>query len=356
MQDEVGISREELQLAARNHGMPLEALRAPITPLGLHYILTHYDIPTVDRGAWRLTVGGHVRAPLELSLQELQAMQGVTIPVTMECAGNGRALLSPRPVSQPWLHEAVGTAEWSGVPLAAILEMVGPSPGGTEVVFRGLDRGVEGGIVQSFERSLPIAETLRPEVILAFGMNGRPLPPQHGFPLRLIVPGWYGMASVKWLERITVVDRPFTGPQQAQSYRLRQQEDDAGTPLTRMEPRSLMIPPGIPEFPNRLRHVRAGTVLLEGRAWSGWARLVRVDVSADGGETWMKALLGEPPGPHAWIPWSVEWDATVGEHELITRATDETGRTQPLEPEWNVGGYGNNEVQRVRVIVQEGRL
>ena len=354
--EQEGISREELQLASRNHGMPLEALRAPLTPIGLHYILTHYDIPTVDRAAWRLTVGGHVRAPLELTLQEIQALPGVTVTATMECAGNGRALLSPRPVSQPWLHEAIGTAEWSGVSLATILERVGPSPGAVEVVFRGLDRGLESGIVQSFERSLPIAETLRPEVILAFGMNGRPLPPQHGFPLRLIVPGWYGMTSVKWLERITVVDRPFAGHQQSQAYRIRQHEDEAGVPLTRMEPRSLMIPPGIPEFPSRLRHLRPGKVVLEGRAWSGWARIVRVDVSADGGESWMKAKLGDPPGPHAWSPWTCEWEATTGDHELVSRATDETGRTQPLDPPWNLGGYANNGVQRVRVIVQEGRF
>jgi DMSO/TMAO reductase YedYZ molybdopterin-dependent catalytic subunit len=350
-----GITREELQLAARNHGMPLEMLRSPITPAGSHYVLTHYDIPVADRVSWRLGVGGNVRTPTELSVSDIESMPGVTIPVTLECAGNGRAYLEPRPVSQPWLNEAVGTAKWSGVPLSTILELVGPAPTAVEVAFRGADRGVEGGVVQNFERSLSIDEAMRPEVIVAYAMNGGPLPPQHGYPLRLVVPGWYGMASVKWLERITVLDEPFPGPQQAQSYRLRQEETEAGEPLNRMSPRSLMIPPGIPEFPSRVRYVRPSTVQLEGRAWSGWARIVRVDVSTDGGWTWAKAVLGEPTGPFAWIPWSYEWEAGPGEFELSCRATDETGRSQPTEPSWNLGGYANNEVQRVKVIVSEGR-
>ncbi|MFN2543120.1 MAG: sulfite oxidase [Actinomycetota bacterium] len=335
--------------------MPLETLRSPVTPAGLHYVLTHYDIPQVDRRDWRLSVGGHVRTPTELSLSDIESMPGVTLPVTLECAGNGRAFLAPRPVSQPWLMEAVGTAEWSGPPLSTVLEQVGVAPGAEEVVFRGLDRGVEAGVVQSFERSLPIDQATQPEVILAYAMNGRPLPPQHGFPLRLVVPGWYGMASVKWLERITVLDEPFSGHQQFHAYRMRQQEDEPGVPLSRMEPRSLMVPPGIPEFPSRTRYLRPSHVVLEGKAWSGWARIVRVDVSIDGGRSWDKAVVGEPMGLYTWAPWTYEWDAAAGEYELASRATDETGRTQPLQSTWNLGGYGNNEIQRVRVIVSEGR-
>jgi DMSO/TMAO reductase YedYZ molybdopterin-dependent catalytic subunit len=273
----------------------------------------------------------------------------------MECAGNGRALLAPRPVSQPWLHEAVGTAEWTGVPLAAVLERAGIGPGAVEVSFRGLDRGVEGGATQNFERSLPIDETGRRDILLADEMNGGSLLPQHGAPLRLVVPGWYGMASVKWLDRIAVLTEPFVGHQQAHAYRLRQEEDEPGAALSRMQPRSLVIPPGIPEFPSRVRHLRPGRVELEGRAWSGWSRIVRVDVSVDGGGSWRKAVVGEAPGEHAWVGWGLEWDATPGVYELCSRATDETGRTQPLEPEWNLGGYANNEVQRVPVVVAEDR-
>src|SRR4051794_38409963 len=181
-----GISREELQLAARNHGMPLEALRHEITPLGLHYLLTHYDIPAVDPSAWRLTVTGRVE--LELSLGDLRDREPVTRPVTMECAGNGRARLDPRPISQPWLAEAIGTAEWTGVPLAPLLVEVGLAGDALEVVFPGLDRGVEGGVEQLYERSLTLADALRDDVLLAYACNGEPLLPQHGFPLRLVVP------------------------------------------------------------------------------------------------------------------------------------------------------------------------
>ena len=184
-----GVSLEELQLAARNHGMPLEALRWPVTPLGLHYLLIHYDIPAVDAVAWRLEVGGRVLRALSLSLDDLRGMETVTRPVTMECAGNGRALLEPHVVSQPWLLEAVGTAEWTGVPVRAVLDAAGVAEDAVEVLFTGLDRGVEGGVEQAYARSLPLDEA-RGGALLAYAVNGEPLPPQHGFPLRLVVPGW----------------------------------------------------------------------------------------------------------------------------------------------------------------------
>ena len=344
-----GISLEELQLAARNHGMPLEALRHELTPPGLHYLLVHYDIPAVDPAAWRLGVGGRVERELELSLEDLRARPAVTVPVTMECAGNGRARLDPRPVSQPWLSEAVGTAEWTGTPLAPLIEEAGLAADALEVVFTGLDRGVEGGEEQVYERSLPVADALGDDVLLAYDMGGAPLLPQHGFPLRLMVPGWYGMTSVKWLRRITVVAEPFTGYQNAAAYRFRQDPDEPGTPVTRMEPRSLMVPPGIPDFLTRRRFVGPGPVRLEGRAWSGWGPIERVEVSVDGGATWRAAELGEPPGPAAWTPWSIDWEAPPGEYELCARAHDATGRSQPEAPQWNVGGYANNAVQRVPV-------
>ena len=345
-----GISLEELQLAARNHGMPLEALRYPITPIGLHYLLIHYDVPAVDPEAWRLTVRGE--RELVLSLDDLRARPAGEITVTMECAGNGRARLDPRPVSQPWILEAVGTARWRGTPLRPLLEEAGVRSGAVEVLCTGLDRGVEGGEPeQAFQRSVPLDEALRDETLLAYEMNGEPLPPQHGFPLRLVVPGWYGMANVKWLERIELVDTPFAGYQNAWSYRLRQTEDEDGVPLNRMQPRSLLAPPGVPEFMTRDRMVAAGEVLLEGRAWSGLAPVESVEVSSDGGETWSAAEL-EPDGePWAWRGWTYGWDAEPGEHVLCSRARDAAGNEQPREPAWNLGGYANNAVQTVRVTV-----
>jgi DMSO/TMAO reductase YedYZ molybdopterin-dependent catalytic subunit len=347
------ITLDELQLAARNHALPLEALRLPITPVGLHYLLIHFDIPLVDEGTWRLRIGGRVTEPVSLSLDELRARPSRTLAVTLECAGNGRALLSPRPASQPWLREAVGTAEWTGTPLRPILEDAGLASDATEVVFTGLDRGIQGDVEHAYERSLPVADALRDEVLLAYAINGQPLPPQHGFPLRLVVPGWYGMTHVKWLESITVVDEPFEGWQQAVAYHVRSSEEEVGAPVTRMLPRSLMVPPGIPDFFTRERFLPPGPCALEGRAWSGYGPVERVEVSADGGESWADATLAEPVSEFAWRGWSHAWQAEPGEHELCCRATDATGRTQPLEPEWNFDGFCNNAVQRVGVVVRE---
>src|SRR3989442_8766416 len=188
---EADISMEELQLATRNQGMPLEALRRDLTPVGLHYLLIHYDVPFVDERAYRLHVDGEVDSPLSLTLDDLRARPAAEVTVTMECAGNGRARLSPRPFSQPWLLEAVGTAVWRGVPLRALLEEAGVREGAREVLFTGLDRGIEKEVEQVYQRSLPLEEALRGEAVLAYEMNGVPLPPQHGAPLRGVVPGWY---------------------------------------------------------------------------------------------------------------------------------------------------------------------
>lgn len=347
------ITLEELQLAARNHGMPLEILRHDLTPLGLHYVLVHYDIPTVDVTTWRLRIDGRVRRPLELSLADVRGRHRVEQDVTMECAGNGRARLSPRALSQPWLHEAVGTARWSGTPLWPLLSEAGPLDDAVEVVFTGLDRGVEGGVDQNYERSLTLDEARRLEVVLAYEMNGGPLPPQHGFPLRLLVPGWYGMASVKWLVGITVTSQPFDGYQMTRAYRLRQRAEEAGAPLSRIAVRSLMVPPGIPDFLTRRRFVDSRPCELFGRAWSGHGAIARVEISDDGGRSWADATTDEPSGVHAWQGWRFTWTPRgAGDYELRCRATDAAGHTQPLEPAWNLGGYAVNAVQRVAVTVR----
>ncbi len=347
-------TREEVWLALRNHGIHLEGLRYPITPVGMHYLLIHFDIPLIDPAAYELEVGGLVRTPLRLTLDEIKARPAITVPVAMECGGNGRAHLSPRPISAPWHEEAIGCAEWTGTPLKPLLEEAGVLDDAIEILFSGHDRGIDGGVEHDYERSLPVEEALREDVLLAYEMNGGPLPPQHGFPLRLVVPDWYGMASVKWLRAITAIDQSFSGVQQAIKYRYKQCEDDPGTPVTRKRPRALMVPPGIPDFLSRERHVQAGRTLVEGRAWSGFGPVERVEFSPDGGRTWEDAELGEPLGPYAWRPWSYEWDAREpGEYELCARATDASGRTQPADGDetWNYGGYGVNAIQRVPVIV-----
>jgi sulfane dehydrogenase subunit SoxC len=349
---EVGITLDELRLAARNHALPLEMLREPITPTGLHYLLIHFDIPAVDVATWRLEIGGLVERRLELTIDDVRSRPARTLQVTLECAGNGRALLSPRSQSQPWLTEAVGTAEWTGTPLAPLLEEAGVRANALEVVFTGLDRGVQGGVEQDYERALPLRDARRDEVLLAYEMNGAPLLPQHGYPLRVIVPGWYGMTHVKWLRSVTVIGEQFRGWQQEVSYRMRQAEEEQGEPVRRILPRSLLVPPGIPEFADRSRIVEAGPCLLQGRAWSGLGPVVRVEVSSDGGASWRDAELGGEAPEFAWRGWTYEWVAEPGEHELCCRATDAAGNVQPDVAEWNLDGFCNNAVQRVPVTVR----
>jgi DMSO/TMAO reductase YedYZ molybdopterin-dependent catalytic subunit len=342
---------DELQLAGRNRGMPLEGLRYDITPVGMHYLLVHFDIPPIDIAMWRLAVAGRVAKPLSLSLADLQARPARTIAVTLECAGNGRARLSPRPISQPWLVEAIGTAEWTGTPLAPILAEAGVDRDAVELVFAGADRGIEKGYEHDYARSLSVVDATRDDVLLAYAMNGRPLEPQHGFPLRLIVPGWYGMTHVKWLSRIEAVDEPFAGYQQRIAYRYKARADEPGTAVDRIRPRALMIPPGIPDWLTRRRTLDRGEVELVGRAWSGHAPIARVEVGVDG--TWSDARLARPVGPHAWRGWSCAWRAEPGEHRLSCRATDGAGNVQPLESPWNLQGMGNNAVQDVVVVVRD---
>jgi DMSO/TMAO reductase YedYZ molybdopterin-dependent catalytic subunit len=222
-----------------------------------------------------------------------------------------------------------------------------------EVLFTGLDRGVEGGIEQAYQRSLPMADACRPEVMLAYAMNGQPLLPQHGYPLRLVVPGWYGMASVKWLERISLLVEPFEGYQHTSSYRMRGDEDDPGVAVSRILARSLMVPPGIPEFATRSRLVEAGTMTIRGRAWSGFGAISGVEFSDDDGYTWHGAAVEAQSGPYAWQGWTYDWEAIPGIHVLVSKATDQTGYTQPIEPTWNLGGYQVNATQRVPVEVRD---
>ncbi len=347
---EEGISSDELQLAARNHGMPLESLQWDITPPGLHYLLIHYDIPAIDPGTFELVIDGLVDKSLSLDLDALRSRPQISAVVTLECAGNGRAQLLPRPVSQPWLTEAVGTARWTGTPLSSLLREAGVADGAVDVIFTGADHGIERGQEQDYQRALPLAEAMGDGVMLAYEMNGAPLPPQHGAPLRLIVPGWYGMAHVKWLRRITVVAEPFDGFQM-RAYRFRDSPDDPGIPLTRIEPRALLIPPGFPDFMSRRRVVRSGDVLIEGRAWSGWAEVTAVQISVDGGDTWESADLDPRLDSYGWARWSWTWRAEPGSYLLSARATDASGRTQPLGQRWSRGGFANNTIQKVPVAV-----
>lgn len=351
MQDGV-FSAEEVGLANRNTGMLLEFLSEDITPMGGHYLLNHFDVPVVDAQQHVLQFAGLFERPMKLTMDEIRACPQVTETVTMECAGNGRAGFSPRSRSMPWNYEAVGTANWTGTPLAPLIAAARPSGEVCEISFTGLDRGFDKGVDHAFARSLTLEQIAALDVLLVHEMNGQPLLPQHGAPLRIIVPGWYGMASVKWLSQIEALDKPFDGFQQVGTYRFRTHDDDPGRPIQDIRVKSLMRPPGVPDWLSRKRLIEAGEVALVGRAWSGGGRaIVRVEVGV--GEEWADARLAPSQGAFAWRGWSYDWQATPGDHILRCRATDEDGRVQPLEPLWDVSGFANNAAQKVWVHVPE---
>ena len=352
------LSRPETELAFRNHGMLTELLREPITPLGAHYLLVHFDIPRLSEDNYTVAIGGRVRNPAQIALSDLKQRQAVAQVVTMECAGTGRATLDPRPVYVPWSDGAIGTYQWIGTPLRPLLEQAGLLGDAVEIVFTGWDTGVDLGIEHAFERSLPVADALHPGVMLAWAANGQSLLPEHGYPLRLIVPSWYGMASVKWLRAITAVSAPFEGVQQLQVYRYTQEPNDPGDPVREKRVTSVMVPPGIPDLLSRTRFIAPGKYPLQGRAWSGNGPITKVEVSANGGKTWYPTeLVPVSSDPAAWVGWQTVWTTgDEGEYRLACRATDATGATQPLDPNeiWNLQGNGINGVRQVDIVVQNG--
>jgi DMSO/TMAO reductase YedYZ molybdopterin-dependent catalytic subunit len=335
-----------------NAETPIAAMREPVTPIENMYVRSHFPVPRIEAGEWRLSVGGRVAQPLTISLANLQAMPARRITSTMECAGNGRVGLAPLPKGEPWGHGAVSTSEWEGVSLVHILERAGIESGAVEVLFDGADSGPveEAGGPVSFSRSLPLGKALNPDTLVAYLLNGEPLPPEHGGPVRLVVPGWYGVASVKWLLKVTLLQQPFTGFYQADRYIMESPAGEYQGPLQTMRVRSLITSPLDGEVLPSGRHVVSGV------AWSGDGAITKVEVSAGAEEPWREARLIGSATPHAWQRWEYDWDETrAGRHVLRARATDSRGNTQPDRAEWNRLGYCNNAVQPVVVEVAGSR-
>jgi DMSO/TMAO reductase YedYZ molybdopterin-dependent catalytic subunit/rhodanese-related sulfurtransferase len=317
-----------------------------VMPNAHFYVRNHFTAPATDSERWRLEVRGLVERPLSLSLRDISRLPCETRVVTLECAGNGRFTLEPSAEGEQWRYGAVSTAEWTGVPLAEVLDRVGPLPLATDIVFAGADRGeVEAhpGPVH-FERGLSLDTARQAGAILAYAMNGEPLPLQHGFPVRLIVPGWYGVASVKWLDSIELVDRAFDGHFQTTKY---QYETDAmrREPVTLQRVRALVTQPADGEV------LPVGEVTVRGVAWSGAAPIARVEISVND-EPWREARLVGERQSHRWQWWELHTRLDLpGQHCLRARATDLAGRSQPEVPEWNRQGYGNNAIQRIDVTL-----
>ena len=332
--------------APLNAETPYAALGEPITPVASHYVRSNFPLPDHDG---MLSVGGAVGRPMRLGPADLAAIPSVSVTVTMECAGNGRVAMQPLPVGEPWAGTAVGTAIWTGVPLAAVLAMAEPAPDAAEVAFYGADQGpYKGGATVHFGRSLPIGRAMdaAASIVIATSMNGEPLTTDHGAPMRLIVPGWYGMASVKWLDKIEVRAAPFDGPYQVRSY-VYEWETGPPEPVTAGGVRALVADPS----PGAV--IPPGPRMIRGWAWAGGTNVASVEVSTDGGDLWRPADLGDAVGPWAWRPWSCAWDpAGEGRHVVRARATTSAGETQPDRPRWNRQGYGNNAILPVVVDVR----
>lgn len=327
-----------------NAETPERALAAPVTPSASVYVRTNFDVPLLD-DSHVIAVGGAVRAPFTLDMPTLKSLPQRTITTTMECAGNDRLSMRPLPTGEPWWRGAVSTATWTGVPLRTLLDRATLDADAVEIVVTAADTGQRedaDGLVR-FARSMPTAEALQADAILAIAMNGEPLNTMHGAPARLIVPGWYGMASVKWVTSIDAVRTPFVGYFQQQRYVY--DEPSGVVPVTRMRVKSIITSPA--------DNGRAGReIVVRGWAWSGYGSITRVEVGLDGGNSWCDATIGTPDSPHAWTPWEcVMQAARIGRVSLRSRATDSTGATQPDAIIWNRLGYGNNAVRTIIVDV-----
>jgi len=329
-----------------NAEAPPEALHGEITPLGLHYVRSNFALPDHDR---ILQVGGAVGRPLRLTLDDLRAMTPVTRSVTLECAGNGRLGQAPTPVGEPWGWYAVSTAQWTGVLLHEVLARAAPDPTGVDVLFEGADHGPYHQYDDiTYIRSLNLAHIVDPaaEILVAYEMNGEPLTADHGAPFRLVVPNWYGMASVKWLTRIDVICEKYGGEFQAGHY-VYQWPDRPHEPVTVMRVRARIT------HPSPAAALGVGKYRVKGKAWSGTGPITRVEISIDADTKWRPAQLDPARGRHHWQEWSYVWDVTKrGRHTIRARATDSAGNTQPDSPPWNRLGYGNNAIEILYVDVR----
>jgi DMSO/TMAO reductase YedYZ molybdopterin-dependent catalytic subunit len=347
-------SRKIVTAAPENSETPLESLRSWVTPTRLFFVRNHFEVPCLDPATWRLTLAGCVRTPREWTWDELLELPEKTVFATVECAGNGRSFLQQHVHGVQWGAGAVGHAEWTGIPLHVLLEQAGVRPEAVEVLCEGADRGSEADHPEpmAFERSLPLAKALAPDTLLVFRMNGEWLEPAHGFPLRLFVPGWYGVASVKWLRRIEVLAQPFHGYFQSKKYTV-QRRTDMGVETVVVGPMAVK---------SEFVRPRAGDVLGPGRhrlfgvAWAGEESVARVEISTDGGRSWAEADLTGPKAPYSWSLWEYRWEvAEAGEYTLLAKATSTSGRVQPLSHESLNGGYLIHHARPLSVRIETAR-
>src|SRR5947207_11984351 len=334
---------------------PFSTVDSFLTPTELFYVRTHFPIPKIDRNAWWLQVEGEVEKPFAIHYEALLKLESLTVPVTLECAGNNRHFLEPKVKGVQWGLGAVGTAEWTGVPLSVLLHRAVVRPNAQEVILEGADHGMlddpkspPGGL--RFSRSIPL-EKARRDVLLAYRMNANDVPPEHGFPVRAIVPGWYAMASVKWLQRVIVTDQPFAGYYQTLDYAYWKRRGDIAelSPVAELQVKAEIAEPARGD-----KIPVNSTVRIHGAAWASDGEIVQVEVSTDGGSTWKEATLLWESKPNAWRFWEFNWKTPTapGKQALVARATDSLGRTQPAHRDPDRGTYMINHLLPIEVEVR----
>jgi len=321
-----------------NYGIPIELQERFLTPVSTFFMRSNGPIPEIDPESWRLEVGGLVDRPLSLSLAQLKALPAVTVTAFLECAGNSRTQFEPGAEGTPWLNDAISNATWTGTPLRNVLDAAGIRDGVVDVVAQGAD-------FDDMKRGLPLANALDRNSMVVWEMNGEPLTVPHGAPVRLIVPGWGGIASTKWLVSLTALDHPFTGFYNASNYVMISETGAKLSPVREMPPKSMIVSPVAKSC------VPAGPRTIQGFAWSGFGSIANVEVSLDGGP-WQTAAIDERAGRFAWVRFSLPWDAAPGKHRVKSRATDDRDLTQPEKPVWNAKGYQMNAIQEIELIVE----
>lgn len=338
-----------------NLEMPFEKLDGFVTPTDSFYVRCHFPIPKIEKKNWRLRVEGEVEKPFDLNYDELLKLASRTIPATLECAGNSRNFLEPKVKGVAWGLGAVGNAEWTGVPLSILLDRAGVKAGAIEVILEGADRGPldepkrPPGNIQ-FARSVPIAKA-REDVLLAYKINGDDLPPEHGFPVRAIVPGWYAVASIKWLQRIIITNKPFGGYYQTLDYAYWERRGELAelVPISEMQIKAEIAQPKPGEVVPANSDVR-----VRGAAWTGEGEVTRVEISVDGGTAWNDVQLDDRPTRNAWRLWEYKWrsPSQPGKQILVARATDSRGQTQPVERDPDRGTYMITHLLPIEVEVK----
>ncbi|CAN5855737.1 molybdopterin-dependent oxidoreductase [soil metagenome] len=321
-----------------NLGTPLDIVNDLIVPNSQFFVRSNGLTPVIDRKDWSLTIDGAVHSPLKLDFDALLTLPQRTLTAFLACTGNGRSRFQPVAEGTPWKNDAAGNAVWTGVSMHNLLEAADPLASAVDVVTQGAD-------LPEMRRGLPLNVALDPDTMLAFGMNGEPLPAEHGGPVRLLVPRWAGIASTKWLTRLELWDRPFTGPFQGGLYVVYDQDGTPVASIGQMPVKSVIATP--PEHAK----VATGPIAVSGFAWSGHAGIALVEVRVDEGG-WVEADLVESAGPLSWSKWMLTVHLDTGRHMLSARATDERGIQQPRKAFWNQKGYLMNEIHTVSVVVQ----